>query len=158
MLQKLSKEHDFFFSQKIQPQKGMRISNRKKKMVTWGVPHSGQRMSMLQGQVLNNLHSYRSSVSVCNVFFVINTDCTLKSHRLLWATSSYMHTHNIISHPVSLYWWLGLVIFFDLQIKYALCSLWKTFIRTIQPWTEKHFKIKREENNTLLASKIKIHT
>lgn len=65
--------------------------------------------------------------------FAIYTDCTIKYHHIPLATSSYTNTHKSISHPQSFYWLLGLVNFFDLQIKYSLCSLWETFIRTIQP-------------------------
>lgn len=55
--------------------------------------------------------------------FAIYTDCTIKYHHVPLATSSYTNTHKIISHPQSFYWLLGLVIFFDLQIKYSLFSL-----------------------------------
>lgn len=67
---------------------------------------------------------------ICSAIY---TSCAIKHHHILLATSSYTHTHNIMSRSLSLYWLLGLVIFFDLQIKYSLCSLWETFIRTIQP-------------------------
>lgn len=133
----------FFFPSENTTIKKDENFRQEEKIVTGDAAYQGRWMSMLKRQILNNLHSYRSSIFLRNMFCYLYRLRYKISPPSLSFCKVYPHRQCNFSPSVFILV-TGPCHLFHLQIKYSLCALPETFIRAIHPWTEEHFKIKRE--------------